>query len=232
MGILAIHYPLIMRADGKRKPFSQESHAAITLNTIFFSLNGMKEKKVKKRWGLMVFIVIIMIGTSFSVFLYGGSPANEVVRYNDIKFTGNGQMWIAKINDRQAAFTFLPSEVQDIPISDGINELLQDKYEIDVTSDFNSTYKEPIALAQHQMGLTLATYNIYMRQGFTKNNSFNLPVITCENSAASLPVVYFEYRNSTGISLNNTCVIARASSNQDFIRVKDRLVYSMFGVIK
>ncbi|MBI4451839.1 hypothetical protein HY637_00270 [Candidatus Woesearchaeota archaeon] len=192
----------------------------------------MKEKKQKKRWGLMFFIVIIMIGTSFSVFLYGGSPAKEVVRYNGIKFVGNGQMWFAKINDKKAAFSFLPIEVEDIAAGGNIAGLLQNKIEIDITSDFNSTFNESIALAQHQMGLTLNEYGIYARQGFTRNNTYNFPIITCKDSTTSIPVVYFKQGNSTAVYSDGNCVIAESPSGQDFIRVKDRLLYMLFGVMK
>ena len=192
----------------------------------------MKEKKQIRRWGLMLFIVLIMIGTSFSVFLFGLSPANEVVKHNDVKFVGNGKMWIAKIDGKKAAFSFLPKEVEDIPVDPDIAPLIQNKIEIDATSDFNSTFKEYMALAQHQMGLTLSEYGIYMRQGFTKNNTYNLPAITCNNANPNIPVIYFKQGNSTGITLDGSCIIAEASSNQDFIRVKDKLLYILFGVIK
>ncbi len=192
----------------------------------------MKEKKQKKRWGLILFIVLIMIGTSFSAFLFGLSPANEVVKYNDIKFVGNGQIWIAKIDGKKAAFSFLPKEVEDISVDGDIAPLIQNKAEIDVTSDFNSTFKESIALAQHQMGLTLSEYGIYMRQGFTKNSTYNLPVITCNNTDSNIPVVYLKHGNSTRITLDVSCIIAESSSNQDFIRIKDKLLYILLNVIK
>ena len=192
----------------------------------------MKEKKQKRRWGLMLFIVIIMVGTSFSAFLYGGSPSNEVVKYNGIKFTGSSQMWLAKINEKKAAFSFLPSEVEKIPVDGNIVALVQNKIEIDVTSDFNSTLRESIAFAQHQMGLTLGTYDIYMRQGFTKNNTYNFPVISCKDATSGIPVINFMQANSTRIYVNGSCIIAEASSGQDIIKAKDRILYLLFGVMK
>lgn len=192
----------------------------------------MTEIKQKRRWGLMLFIILIMIGTSFSAFLFSGSPANEVVKHNGIKFTGNGQMWTAEINGKKAAFSFLPKEVEDIPVDGDVASLIQNKIEIDLTYDFNSTYSQSIALAYHQMGLTLANYGIYARQGFTKNNTYNIPIITCEDSSLNVPVIYFQEGNSTKIALDGSCVIVEASSNQDFIRVKDKILYLLFGVVK
>ncbi|MBI3027476.1 hypothetical protein HYY70_05160 [Candidatus Woesearchaeota archaeon] len=192
----------------------------------------MKEKKEKKKWGLIVLIIIIMIGTSFSFVLVGFQPQKDVVRYNDLKFVKHPDRWEAKIKDRNAAFSFLPNEVEDIPASGDIASRLQNRLEIDVTSDSNSTYKEAIAVAQHQMGLTLSQYNIYVRRGFTSNNTFNLPIITCSDSTAAVPVVYFRHGNVTGVSLENNCIIAAASINNDFIKVKDKLLYALLGVAK
>lgn len=193
----------------------------------------MKDRKEKNRWGLIVFIVFIMIGTSFSFIFFGFSPQSEVAKYNGIKFSKNPSqnIWIAKINGRNAAFSFLPGEVQNIRMQEGTAAKLKNKFEIDVTYDLNSTYREAIALSQHQMGLTLNAYNIYVRKGFTANNSFSLPIITCSNSTANVPVIYFRHGNSTGIH-ENGCIIAEASSNADFIRVKDRLLYGILGVLQ
>ena len=191
----------------------------------------MKEKKEKKKWGLILFIVFIMIGTTFSFVFFGFQPQSEVVKYNGIKFVKYPDRWEAKINGQYAAFSFLPKEVESISAED-FSPGLQGKYEIDATYDINSTHAQSIALAQHQMGLTLSQYNIFLRKGFTSNNTFNLPVITCNNATPNVPVVYFKYGNATRIHLENNCVIVSAEANADFIKSKDRILYGILGVMK
>lgn len=192
----------------------------------------MKEKRQRKKFGLMLFIIIIMIGTSFSAFFFGGSPQSTVVKYDGIKFVGSSQgPWVAKINGKDSAFSFLPNEVENINIDGGVTKLIG-KFEIDVTSDVNSTYKESIALAQHQMALTLAPHNIFVRKGFTTNSTFNAPIITCYEATSNVPVVYFVHGNSTTISLESGCFVVRALTDADFIRAKDRLLYGILGVVK
>jgi len=191
----------------------------------------MKEKNPKRRWGLILFLVIIMVGTSFSFVFSGFSPSVERVKYNGFSFSTNGQIWTAKISGQEAAFSFLPADVQDIQVKNDFSKILSGKYEIDTTSEVNSTNKEYIALAEHQMGLTLGSYNIYLSKGFTTNTSFSLPVITCANATQYTPIIYFRHGNSTSISVQSNCVIAEASSNTDFIRVKDRLLYGILGVM-
>lgn len=192
----------------------------------------MKEKKEKRKWGLILFIVFIMIGTSFSFIFYGFSTVSEKVKYNGFIFTNRDNVWIAKINGRDAAFSFLPSDVENVFAFDDAFKRLQGRLEIDVTYDVNSTFKESIAIAQHQLGLTLANYNIYLRKGFTTNNTYNLPVITCNDATLAVPVVYFRHGNTTNIHVENDCIIAEALNNADFIRVKDRLLYGILGVTK
>jgi len=192
----------------------------------------MREKKEKKKWGLILFIVLIMIGTSVSFVFFGFSPVAEKVKYNGINFANNNNVWTAKINGKTAAFSFLPTEVEDVVAFDDFAKLLQGKFEIDVTYDLNSTYAQSIALAQYQMGLTLAAYDIYVRKGFTTNNTFNMPLINCDDATFNVPVVYLKYGNTTSIHVEDNCVIAEASSNADFIKAKDRILYGILGVIK
>lgn len=194
----------------------------------------MNNKKEKKKWGLIIFLVFIMIGTSFSFVFFGFSPATEKIKYNGHSFTfmPSQNIWVAKIDGRQAAFSFLPQDVESIFAFEDISNRLVGKFEIDVTSDSNSTYKESIALAQHQMGLTLSTYGIYLRKGFTTNNTFNLPIISCNYATANVPVIYFRYGNTTNVHIEDNCVIAEASTNMDFIKVKDRLLYAVLGVME
>ncbi|MBI4143588.1 hypothetical protein HY487_01745 [Candidatus Woesearchaeota archaeon] len=190
----------------------------------------MKGRKEKKRWGLILFIIFIMIGTSVSFVFFGFSGASELVKYNGIKFVHYPDRWEAKISGKTAAFSFLPNEVEDIPFKDASR--LMGRLEIDVTYDLNSTYKGAIALAHHQMGLTLSQYNIFVRKGSASNNTFNLPVITCDDATQNVPVIYFRQENLTSIDASGNCLIAEADTNENFIRMKDRILYGILGVIK
>jgi len=192
----------------------------------------MKGRKERRKWGLIVFIIIIMVGTTFSFVFYGFQPQSDVVNYNELKFVRYADRWEAKISGRQAAFSYLPGEVESVLALDGSLKRLKGALEIDVTSDFNSTYKEAIALAQHQMELTLAQYNIFVRKGFTSNNPFNAPVITCGNSTLHVPVIYFTHGNATNMHVEKECIIAESNSDEGFIKVKDRLLYAVLGVME
>ena len=192
------------------------------------------KKKERIKWGIMIFIAFIMIGTSFSVVFFGFSDfsSSDTVRFNGIKFVKLKDRWEAKINGKDAAFSFLPEEVKNISVEGDVAALLSGKLEIDSTYDLNSNFSQAMALAQHQFGLTLSTYGIFVRNGLTNKSSFNLPVITCNDSSSYVPVIYFRTANSTGIRIENSCIVARALDGTGFIKAKDRILYEMFGVYK
>ncbi|MEK6942752.1 MAG: hypothetical protein AABX00_01675 [Nanoarchaeota archaeon] len=194
----------------------------------------MRDRKEKKKIGLMLFIVIIMIGTSFGVIFYGFSPASNTAEYNGMTFVyrTNGNIWTAEVNGKNVAFSFPPQDVEKIHVEDELASRLKDRLEIDTTYDLNATNAQWIALAQHQMGLVLFEYDVYLRQGFTSNNTYNYPVITCADSIPSVPVIYFKEGNETKVYLDGNCIIAESSSDADFLKIKDRMLYEMLGVIK
>ena len=125
----------------------------------------------------------------------------------------------------------MPNEVEDINISASL-ENLKNKFEIDTTSDMNDTNIEAIALAQHQMGITMQNYNVYVRQGLITANKYNISVIDCSAATAAVPVIYFKTGNKTQIIQDEDCIIAEARNGQDTIRAKDRIVYSILGVME
>ncbi len=177
------------------------------------------------------FIGIIMIFSAFGVIFFGfGAGSGGSVKHNGLKFVDKGNFWSANVNGREALFTYLPDEVSFINASAGAMGRLKNVVQIDSTSDFNDTLAEPIALAQFQMGTTLFNFNIFVRNGFTAEQQ-NFPVITCGDATQFVPVIYFKESNTTKIHMEDSCIIAEASNAADAIRIKDRLVYGILGII-
>jgi hypothetical protein len=188
-----------------------------------------KEKKSKLGAILVFFIAFIMI-SSIIGFIYSGE--SDTFKYKDIKFTRTQNQWSAVINNRKMVFNYFPAEVEGINVSSDVITALLNKPEIDTTSMVDDMFAEEIALAQYNMALTLNNFNIYVRRGFTTNNTFDLPIISCEDATFAVPIIYFEQSNQTKVSMENDCIIAEARNNFDVLRVKDRLLYSILGIIE
>ena len=181
---------------------------------------------------MVYFIGFIMISSVFGIIFYGFSSGGASAEYNGFKFFNRGDFWSANIDGREAMFTYFPSEIEGIPADDNAVSRLKNTLQIDITSDINGTFAEGIALAEYQMGITLSNFDVFTRNGFTNQTKYNAPVITCNNATNFVPVVYFTKGNATRIYMQGNCVIAEAANNADVIRLKDRLVYGILGIIK
>ena len=190
-----------------------------------------QDKSDRTKKFMVYFIGFIMISSVFGVIFFGFSNGGASIKYNEFKFFNRGNFWSTTIDGREAMFTYLPSDLEPIPAEYNAISNLKNKIQIDVTSDFNDTFAEGIALAQYQMGITLGNFNVFARPGFTTAEQ-NFPVITCNSSTQFVPVIYFKSSNVTRISMENKCIIAESATQADAIRLKDRLVYGILGIIK
>src|SRR5436189_228080 len=62
----------------------------------------MKQKKEKKKWGVIIFMVILMLGTSFSVIFFGFSEQTQKSKYNGLSFELSNGVWTSKIDGKDA----------------------------------------------------------------------------------------------------------------------------------
>jgi len=188
-----------------------------------------KEKKSKSGVIMALVIAFLMVGSILGYVSIGRQESQ--VKYKDIKFKQNptNNVWYTTINNQRLAFDFLPLEVEQIELQGSTTVL--NKPQIDTTSKINDTFAEEIALAQYNLALTLSDLNIYVRRGFTTDNIFNTTIFTCKDATPAVPILYFKQSNQTKITIEDNCIIAEARNSIDILRIKDRLLYSMLGVI-
>ena len=184
-----------------------------------------KEKKRKKNWLALAFLVFMVIGMSSSFVFFGFGT--------DGKKKFKGDRWEAKINGAIAAFTFPPEQVSTMSMPPEASSLLAGKVQIDTTSSLNDTLKDAIALAQYQTGFVMGAYNVYVQTGYTdfQSNKTTFPAITCDKATSFVPVIYFEHSNQTTAGVENNCLVIRAKDAQDLLLMKDRLLYTMLGIV-
>ncbi len=183
----------------------------------------------------MVYLMgFVMVGSIFGVvfFGFGSGGGRGGIEYNNFKFVNKGNFWSTIVDGREALFTYAPDEAELIPIGSIVVNRLKNRLEIDATSDFNDTFAEQISLAGHNMGITLNNFNVFVRQGFTAENDYNFPVITCRSSTDFVPVIYFRSSNETNVYMEDNCIIAESLTQADVERIKDRLVYGILEIIK
>ena len=190
-----------------------------------------RDSREKRKKIMGIVMGIVMFGSLFTFVFFGfRTGSTESIKYNDFEFINRGAFWATIVNDREAIFTYFPTDVELLIINDNVINRLKNVVQIDVTSKFNDTFAEEISLAEFNMGITLNNFNIFVRSGFTSEQQ-NFPVIKCEDSTNFVPVIYFKSSNTTKVYLEDNCIVAEAISRIDVERIKDRLIYGILGII-
>ncbi len=184
------------------------------------------EKKNKIGFWLALFIAFIMLTSTIGYVFKGDSKE----KYGDFSFSrGDDQRWHTKINGKQLAFNYFPSELERINLSNEIIDKIKNTNMVYFTHDPENRYSGDIALLKEMFW---PYFRIYANSGLTVNNTLGLPIVGCNNATNTLPVIYFKESNQTGFYLDNNCIIYELRSEDDFTALKERLIYALFDVIE
>jgi hypothetical protein len=201
------------------------------LKRTYLTVIMQKENKFLSIKNIMTILIVVLMVGSVIGYMFGRN-SEDSLDYNGYKFFRRNNKFILKIDKTELGFDYFPSNVEDINISTEILNKFSNKVEIDVTSNNNSKFKEGIAVAQYDIEQYLNTKGTYLVKGLTTENDLGVPVIVCENATIKVPVIYFKESNQTKVYINQGCIILEAEEESDFIRIKDRLIYGLLGVIE
>ena len=170
----------------------------------------------------------------FSVFMYGlGDKAVETeFTYNGQEFIRTEDYWLTRVGNGNLKTHYHPLDVENINVSDEIINKLKNTQMFYTTFDPNQETLSFIDLVRFDIKPMLAMKNIFLVDGILENTSnYNLPIITCENTTAFVPVILFKESNQTKIYLENDCIIAESPYDLNQVRIKDRLLFAIFNII-
>ena len=184
------------------------------------------EKKNKIGIWVIILIVVLMLTSTIGYVFKGGSKE----KYNGFSFSRvNDGRWYTRINGRQMSFNYFPEELESINLSNEVIDRIKTTNMVYFTHDPENRYSGDIALLKEMFW---PYFQIYADGGLTVNNTLGLPVVGCDNATNTLPVIYFKESNQTGFYLDNNCIICELRSGEDFTALKERLLYSLFGIME
>ena len=174
-------------------------------------------------------IVALMVLSSIG-YLFKGS---EKERYQGVTFTRQeDNRWHTTVNGKAMAFSYLPSQLENINVSPDALALIKGARMAYLTYDSGNRYRSDIALIALELNkLMWDDFQIYLSSGLTTENKFSQPVVTCANATAAMPVLFFTESEQSGIALNNSCILFEGKTNLDYYLLKERLLYSLYGIM-
>ena len=155
--------------------------------------------------------------------------------YNGYRFIRQENSWVAQIDDKFIEFNSHPMDLEYIKLDDPIIDTLKNVKMVYITFDPDSKIVSNVEVARMELEGELFTYfRIYPTTGVTNNTGLYsaFPVVTCQNATTLIPVLYFYEGNNTVIRQEGSCIIIEAMDSFDIPRLKDRLLYAMFGIMQ
>ncbi|MBU0536657.1 MAG: hypothetical protein KKE20_06835 [Nanoarchaeota archaeon] len=196
-----------------------------------------EEKKGKGITGLSttawmgIFIAVIMI---FSVvgYMWEGDEVPEL-DYNGYSFILTQDRLFEMDNDgTKMLFYNHPTELESIKIDPSATSVLMNARMVYTTLDTNDTLRQTIGKVQYDIKNIMDSRSSYFIYAFTGDNEFNKTIITCSNATVSVPVFYLKKGNETKIVYDNGCFIIQADTDYGMIMLRDRIMYTILGVMQ
>ena len=191
---------------------------------------GRREKKSDKAKQVVMGIVIalIMVLSTFGIII--GNQTSSL-SYNGYKFRLSGNQYVTKINGKEMIFYSLPSQSDFINVSSSIPNKIKEAYIVMLTFNPADTVNiQIIELVRFDLSQSL---NKVILDGVLNVSTDypSLPLITCANATLKTPVIIMNMSDTPGIVDIDNCIYLNARGTE-FLRMRDRLLYSYYGVIK
>lgn len=176
-------------------------------------------------------VALLMVLSGFGVYLSGKGAQGEVVTEYGVRFRidQNLQVYVAKLQGQQQYFSYLPSTLSGLPVSDGTRGLITDAQVLVITFDPNASTQnlQIMDALRFELSTTLGVPVISAVAAQTP--SYTLPILSCVNATAQLPVLSLEVAEEPSITLDGAC-LRLAANETGFLQLRDRLLYELYGV--
>lgn len=196
-----------------------------------------REEKKKSRLPLIItiFIAFIMATSVIGYFGFGSGSDVQVYDYKGFKVRDLGTHVEVKIGTDYIPFTTHPEEAESLNADPAAMNNIKTSKQIYLTFDPEQTAESLQQIDYNRLQLVeqLGRFNIYAVQGITSaKSSLNLPTITCGNATQFIPVIEFREGNETKITKEGTnCIILEALNPADFTKLRERIIYGLYGVV-
>jgi len=188
-----------------------------------------RESDKKKQVIVSVALSLLMILSVFGVMI--GSFGNNEMRYGKFKFEVQNNQYVTKINNQEMAFYFLPIQTDYINLSSSVTNKLKESYMIMTTFDPSDALNIQIMeVVRFDLAQTLG--KVVVPGVLNQSADYaEVPIVTCANATLQTPVIVLTMSDNTSIEEVDNCIYFKARGTE-FLRLRDRLLYSYYGVIQ
>jgi len=195
-------------------------------------------------WVCITLVVIVLI--CFLGYIYYVKEIKaKMHRYNGFDFYKGDLVWTTEIQIGEQPYTipfyYHPKEVEDVLVEANVEKKVQrlnasDRLFITLDPDLES---RAVVAAVELSRITGSRYRIYnvpthgalIRPSSTSKADAVNPIITCANANNQTVVVWLKLGDANVVHSKDNCILLEGQSSEDLIRVTDRFVYRLMGIM-
>jgi hypothetical protein len=191
---------------------------------------------------ILVFLAIVFVPR------YLHQTSIDKNKYNGFDFVKDDEgVWYTVVQKGnqpyQIPFYYHPSELEDIPVDGSIREkffsIRDNNGSIFITMDPDGNNNTIVIAGVEIAKVTGTRYgllNVNTHSAFIKkpNNTTvdtSTPVVTCSDANDKIMVIWLTLSNKNIVYSYGNCIILEAASYRDMVRVADRLMYNLLGIM-
>ncbi|MFH1174178.1 MAG: hypothetical protein V1725_03540 [archaeon] len=193
-----------------------------------------KEKKSNTALYMSIFIVVIMVASSFAIFLSNPDQASQIT-YGQYAFKvqtlpNDPHRYTLKLDDKTYGFYYLPTELTDVSINETVGAFLRNADYLIITFSPSNDSDEQVITDIVRFDFAQYVNKPFAQAVTEENTMYALPVLTCENATEKGPVIFLSQSDlPSGVAFENNCVIVQGKGLAQ-LRAGTQLFYAFLGV--
>ncbi len=193
-----------------------------------------KAKKTVTERMMAILIGVLMVGLVFSAvpFLFLGDGTQTVTeRYNGFVIEQTHLGYGVEVDDVNYIFSSHPQDANSAEASQEALNRLKGARVLSITSNFTDDQAGAIEGSVFVLSNLLDQQSKFTTLAYTEENA-GREARTCADATEAVPVLLYESSNETsGIALENNCVVVRSRTTSGFSLLTDRIRYELLGVL-
>lgn len=190
-----------------------------------------ENKFLSKRNVVSFFIIFLMVSSILAI--WQGSTSS-IPSYNGYKVTPDGNFYAIKSDIGTVYGYTYPSSLESIPVDSVFLHAVLSASELMILFDPADASIEYIDLLRSELAQRdLPALKKSTGFGLTMNSSvYPYPVFNC--TTISFVALFLRTANETTAQLyqEGNCLVLEAATGQELVQVKDRFVYTMYGIME
>ena len=192
-----------------------------------------EENKIFSKRNIISFFIILVMVSSILAIWKGSSDTNTTPDYNDHKVKLENNKYVIDSDFGEVSGYNYPSFLETIPLNIGYVNYILSSNELYILFDPHDENLPVIEVMRSDLAQQ-DFYTLGKAVGFAvtaANETYPYPVLAC--NATALPTLYLHTHNLSNATIyqDHGCIVLEASSWQDLLELKDRFVYTMYGVM-